>query len=727
QDFSAVATQAGTYSITAISSTNGCIGNSAAVVSLDVTPPGSAASNNGPITCVQSQATLIASSNVPNAVFNWVGPCVVGNGTAECAGVYTVTVTNPANGCTSSASTIVEQNITPPTVTAQDALITCNTPNAPLGASWTPGNATIQWSGPCVQPGNPNTASCPGQYTIVVTNPLNGCTSSDVAIVAEDTNVPIINLPPTPPLTCTAPCFAFTAPNLPGFEIYIGGILIPPGTTFDICAPGTYTATIKSLLNGCTRDIDLVVTEDVTPPTVNAGPDMLISCNAPSVQLNGSGSGSLLWAGPNGFISTSPNPVVTQVGTYVLTAISTSNGCTASDQALVDSDGSLPVVNASASGELNCTNQSVLLQSGNNDPNATYAWTGPNGFTSNLPMPLVTVPGVYTVVVSIGICTASDAVEVTKAPPLVVEPTVQVLPCDVVAEVCLDIEGGTPPYMVQWSNGNTLPCAQLGASGTIGVTVTDAGGCIFSSTQTVVIPPPMAVNITALINCTGLENVCATVTGGTAPYTYHWSNNTNASCTTLPGGGLISLTVTDAAGCTKTASATINEAPAIALTITTTDASSSNAQDGSVNLTVGGGSGSFSYQWSNGATTQDLGNVGAGTYTVTVVDNGSGCTSTSTAIVSFMVHTNEAEWVSPFQISPNPTEGLAQLSLRLLQSNEVLIEVHAITGQLIWASGNLKGDHIQQTIDLSQSPSGMYTVSVKLADQVFVRKLSVIR
>ncbi|MBL7808362.1 MAG: hypothetical protein JNN28_11120, partial [Saprospiraceae bacterium] len=47
QDFSAVATQAGTYSITAISSTNGCIGNSAAVVSLDVTPPGSAASNNG--------------------------------------------------------------------------------------------------------------------------------------------------------------------------------------------------------------------------------------------------------------------------------------------------------------------------------------------------------------------------------------------------------------------------------------------------------------------------------------------------------------------------------------------------------------------------------------------------------------------------------------------------------------------------------------------------------
>jgi hypothetical protein len=727
QGFQATVTQVGTYLITATSSTNGCIGNTQVAVNLDNTPPNASASNNGPITCVKQEVALIGTTNIPNATFLWAGPCLSGNTMATCAGVYTVTITNTGNGCTSSVSTIVEENTAAPTVTAQHVLIDCNTPSVPLSATWSPANSTVQWSGPCLVVGNPNTATCAGQYTVVATRADNGCTASDVAIVLEDTVVPIISFPPAPPLTCLVTCYAFTAPNLPGLEFYIGGILIPPGTSFDICAPGTYTVTVKSLLNGCSSDVPLVITEDITPPMVNAGPDVVISCNAPSVQLNGSGSGSLLWTGPDGFISATPNPSVSQTGTYVLTATNNANGCIAQDQAIVSSDGSLPVVNASASGELNCSNQSVLLQSGNNSPNATYSWSGP-GFISNLPMPQISVPGTYSVTVTIGICAATDAVEVTQAPALVVTPSVQVLACDVVAEVCLDIDGGTPPYNVQWSNGNTLPCAQIGASGTISVTVTDNGGCSVSSTQAIVIPPLMSISFSGLLNCTGFENVCATVTGGAPPYTYQWSNNTTAGCTSYPGGGLISLTVTDASGCTQTASATVNQTPSIALSFSTTDASSSTTQDGAVNLTVSGGNGQFSYLWNNGATTQDLNNLGAGTYSVTVVDVLSGCTSTGTAVVNAMVNTLEAQWLSQFQLSPNPTEGITQLSLRLRQSeNNVRIEVHAITGQLIWTSASLQGDQFNQAIDLSESPAGLYTVSVRLADQVFVRKLSIVR
>ncbi|MBN8677292.1 MAG: T9SS type A sorting domain-containing protein [Chitinophagales bacterium] len=727
QGFEAVVTQAGSYQITAVSASNGCIGTVPAIVNLDTAPPSSSASNDGPITCVNPSATLTGSSSTPNATYSWNGPCLTNN-IAECGGIYTVTVTNPANGCTSSASTIVEVNTTPPTVSAQDATITCNTPDAPLVASWSPATATAQWSGPCLNPGNPNTASCPGQYTVVVTRPDNGCTASDVAIVTENTDVPIINLPPVPPLTCSAPCFVFTAPNLPGLEIYIGGVLVPPGTTFDICAAGTYTATIKSLLNGCTRDVSLVVTENTTPPTVDAGPDAVVSCGAPSTQLSGSGSGALLWTGPDGFVSAAANPVVSQTGVYVLTATNSANGCTASDQAVVSSDGSLPTVNASASGELNCTNQSVLLQSGNNNPNATFAWTGPNGFSSNLPNPSVSVPGSYTVVVTIGVCTATDGVLVTQAPPFVVEPSVTLLPCDVVAEVCLEVSGGTPPYLYQWSNGNNQPCAQVGSSGAIGVTVTDAGGCSFSSSQNIVIPPPLSVTISGVLNCTGLDNVCATVSGGTEPYTYQWSNNSsNANCASFPNGGLVSLTVTDAAGCTQTATTTISQTPSLALTLTVTDASAVNAQDGAVNLTVGGGSGIFAYNWSNGATTEDLNNVGPGNYSVIVVDVASGCTITGTAVVNVSVGTQEAEWLSQFQLSPNPTNGISLLNLQLHQPTGFLVEVHTMTGQLIWSSTAQFTNQLTMPIDLSASPTGLYTVSVKLSDRVFVRKLSVIR
>lgn len=726
QGFEATATQAGSYVIAAVSSANGCVGNSAVVVGLDVTPPAAAAANDGPLTCEKLNVALTGTSNTPNAAFAWNGPCLDG-ATAICPGIYSVTVTNPANGCTSSASTIVEQNITPPTVLAQDAVITCNTPEAPLVATWTPTGSDVKWTGPCLVQGNPDLAACTGQYTVVVTRLDNGCTASDVAIVTEDTDVPVVNLPPAPPLTCSAPCFDFVAPNLPGLEIFIGGILVPPGTTFEICAPGTYTATIRSLSNGCSSDVSLIVGQDVTPPTVDAGPDAVISCGAPSVTLNGSGSGSLLWTGPDGFSSASANPVVNQVGTYLLTATNNTNGCTATDAAQVTSDGSLPVVNASASGEFNCTNQSVVLQSGNTDPNATFAWTGPNGFTSNLPFPTVTVPGPYQVVVTLGVCTATDVVDVIQAPPFVVVPSVTQVSCDVVALACVDVQGGTPPYSIAWSNGNNQPCAQIGASGTVGVTVTDAGGCSYTGNQTIVIPEALSIAFSGLLNCTGFENICAMVTGGTPPYAYQWSNGTNAGCTSFPGGGLISLTVTDAAGCTKTASATVTQSPAIALTFTVEDASAANAQDGSVNLTVSGGNGSFSYQWNTGAATQDLTNIPAGTYTVTVVDNISGCTSTGTAVVNVMVGANEAQWLSQFQLSPNPTEGVAQLVLRLQQSSEVLVEVHSITGQLIWASPKLDGDLLHQNIDLSNAPAGLYTVSVRLADQVFVRKLSVIR
>src|SRR6185503_17500345 len=107
---------------------------------------------------------------------------------------------------------------------------------------------------------------------------------------------------------------------------------------------------------------------------------------------------------------------------------------------------------------------------------------------------------------------------------------------------------------------------------------------------------------------------------------------TTQDLTNIPAG-TDNITVTDANGCTQTLNGiVIAEPAAIVLTETHVDANCNGASTGSIDLTVTGGTAPFTYAWSNGATTQDLTNIPAGTYNVTVTATG-GCTQTLNGIV----------------------------------------------------------------------------------------------
>ncbi|MFN0215217.1 MAG: T9SS type A sorting domain-containing protein [Saprospiraceae bacterium] len=731
QDFSATVTQPGTYNIAVVSSVNGCIGNGSIQVLTDMAIPSVSASNSGPITCANSNAQLMASSIVPGASFAWSGPCVNGS-TATCAGVYMVVATNPLNGCTNTATTTVVSDTNTPTATALGGVLTCETLSIPLTASTNAPNATFIWSGPCVSAGPPVMATCAGVYTVVVTNTANGCTNTATATVTEDVQPPNLNLPTPPPLTCTVLCYAFIAPVIPGIELYIAGQLIPPGSSIQFCQPGTIEVTIKSTANGCSTTQDMVITQDVTPPNANAGQDQVISCNNPSVQIFSTGSSTganfaLLWTGPGGYTSIQPNPSVILPGSYNLLITNTANGCTASDQVLVSSDPSLPTVNATVSGQLNCSNQSVQLQSGNDDPGAQFAWGGPNGFSSTSSDPIVSEPGTYQVAVSVGSCFATDVVEVIKATDLIVTSNPVVLNCDGIITTCLNISGGTMPYNILWSNGSTTNCATFTGTSTIGVSVTDAGGCSFQSTQTIVVPPTISATVTSTYNCNGSFNVCAMAMGGSPPYTYQWSNGGTTPCTISNGMGNLLLSITDAAGCIKSVNVLVSQPPLpISLSSVVTNESAPNANNGAINLTPAGGTPPYQYSWNTGATTEDISGLAGGVYTVTVTD-ANGCTRTSTATVLTTSGTEETAFFELFQLSPNPTEGQALLSLKLVETAKLRIEIRDAAGRLIWESPGIKTEQLNLPIDLSNSPAGMYSVSVWVENQVFVRKLAVVR
>ena len=202
----------------------------------------------------------------------------------------------------------------------------------------------------------------------------------------------------------------------------------------------------------------------------------------------------------------------------------------------------------------------------------------------------------------------------------------------------LTVSGGVGPYTYAWSNNATQEDLQNLSSGVYTVVATDANGC--TTTQTVTITQPQAplalsttqVNVLCFGNSTGSVNL--TVTGGTAPYTYLWSNNGTVEDPTGMAAGAYTVTVTDANGCTAQTSVTITQPQAgLALSTTQVNVLCFGNSTGSINLTVTGGTAPYTYAWSNNTTQEDPSNLAAGAYTVTVTD-ANGCTATTTVTIT---------------------------------------------------------------------------------------------
>ena len=124
----------------------------------------------------------------------------------------------------------------------------------------------------------------------------------------------------------------------------------------------------------------------------------------------------------------------------------------------------------------------------------------------------------------------------------------------------------------------------------------------------------------------------AQVSGGQAPYAFNWSTGASAASISNLAAGNYAITVTDAANCTTSTSFAITQPQAIGLSLVVSDASGANSNDGAINLSVSGNTAPYTYAWSTGASTEDVSNLQAGTYSVTVTDVNT-CTAIGSAVV----------------------------------------------------------------------------------------------
>ncbi len=198
--------------------------------------------------------------------------------------------------------------------------------------------------------------------------------------------------------------------------------------------------------------------------------------------------------------------------------------------------------------------------------------------------------------------------------------------------------GGTAPYTYSYNTGATTASLNNLSEGTYTLTVTDANGC---STQESVSLTGSNLIVSVIPNsppCGAGPNGSATanVSGGTAPFTYSWSTGTTSATAgnLLPGS--YTVTVTDANGCTGTASTTINAGSVLSVTATSTNQLCTGSNDGSASANVSGGSAPYTYSWSNGASDATIDQLAPGNYTVMVSD-ANGCTGSAAVSITAAV------------------------------------------------------------------------------------------
>ena len=163
----------------------------------------------------------------------------------------------------------------------------------------------------------------------------------------------------------------------------------------EVSATGTYAVTV-SFVNGCSATASALVTADKTLPSVSVTGGT-ITCQQPSISLGVATNGNVIgWTGPDGFTSSQINPNVNIAGTYTVTVRSL-NGCMNTASTVVINDSDAPSVEASVSGIIDCEGTGVTLSAITNG--RIENWTGPNGFATNSAAPIVSIPGIYTVLV----------------------------------------------------------------------------------------------------------------------------------------------------------------------------------------------------------------------------------------------------------------------------------------------------------------------------------------
>ncbi|MBN4065913.1 T9SS type A sorting domain-containing protein [Candidatus Amoebophilus asiaticus] len=280
-----------------------------------------------------------------------------------------------------------------------------------------------------------------------------------------------------------------------------------------------------------------------------------------------------------------------------------------------------------------------------------------------------------------------------------------------------------------WSFDWTSPSTDVGAITFFAAFVaangdlTSSGDLIYTTSSTI---SPSGFCTTGVVISSNTNNILCngdsdgsasvSLTGGTLPYTYSWSNLSTDSFATGLSAGSFDLTVTDGLGCDTIISINITEPDSISLSMTTTN-ETQVGDDATASASASGGTLPYTYSWSNGGTDSTITGLAADIYTVTVSD-ANGCFAISTDTIDMDVGVTECKCVTQqVWLYPNPTRGILNIQIGAKQATETDITIYNILGERLYHE-NIWNDKLHQ-IDFQNLgwQDGIYFIS--LQNQLF--------
>jgi SprB repeat/Secretion system C-terminal sorting domain len=449
-------------------------------------------------------------------------------------------------------------------------------------------------------------------------------------------------------------------------------------------APVTTTMVTNAACNGNTNGmIDLSVTGG------SPGYTYLWSNGATTQDLNGIGAGNYTVTVTDiATCSTTTNVVVTQPTPLVLSNTFSNLTCNGSADGAIDNTAS---GGTAAYGYLWSTGDTTQDLSGQGAGTYTVTLTDANN------------------------CTSVDTLTLTQPAAIVIDDSITMPSCngDTDGVVLASPSGGSGAgYTYFWSTGSITNMSGSVGAGTYMIMVTDGAGC--SEVDSITVSEPALLTVTSatsnpLCNGDSTGNVMLTPAGGTPAYTYLWSNGATTQTLSGVGVGAYSVMVMDASGCMASDSVSLTEPSAIVASGVATDAVGVN--NGSVDLTASGGTGNLSYLWSNGATTQDISGLGAGSYTVTITD-ANGCTNVLSFGINLVISAADAFPVG-VTVSPNPFANTFTVRLAGLGNESAQLSLIDLQGRVLWMQENVSQANVVAAPEVA---SGVYFLRVQIGD-----------